>query len=150
MKREASKAVVDDNRGQVLEMWRRCYELVTEGDVSKKDALLAFSRSIAGMVWDAMYDDLRGEFISNDIEVILRRTSECDHFPYRANTVPLIRIRVEPPCGIMQGKTTVQKRDLLFGRKDGDIFLMAWPGEWSQDVFLVDKDLDDLINIFNG
>ncbi|MGP4019131.1 hypothetical protein [Saccharopolyspora sp. 5N708] len=37
-----------------------------------------------------------------------------------------------------QAKTDAEKRAMLGGADDGDLLLVAWPGEWSQDVFVVD------------
>lgn len=69
----------------------------------------------------------------------LRRASSVgDNFPYAAGRVTFILIK----DGIItQAKTRSQKRNVLQEAITDGVLLAAWPGEWSQDVFVVD-DLD--------
>lgn len=67
----------------------------------------------------------------------LRRTSSVDgRFPWRGQTVTLIRVDAK---GIVTQATRItDKRTLLLEAGPKDLVLAAWPGQWSQDVFLVD------------
>ncbi|WP_257980986.1 hypothetical protein [Streptomyces sp. CB02959] len=67
----------------------------------------------------------------------LRRTSSVEGgFPWRGQTVTLIRIDAK---GIVTQATRItEKRATLAQTGPKDLVLAAWPGQWSQDVFLVD------------
>jgi len=67
----------------------------------------------------------------------LRRTSAVEGaFPWRGQTVTLIRIDAK---GIVTQATRItEKRAMLTQAGPKDLVLAAWPGQWSQDVFLVD------------
>ncbi|RLU79332.1 hypothetical protein CTZ27_37270 [Streptomyces griseocarneus] len=67
----------------------------------------------------------------------LRRTSSVEGgFPWRGQTVTLVRIDAK---GIVtQATRTTEKRTMLAQAGAKDLVLAAWPGQWSQDVFLVD------------
>ena len=67
----------------------------------------------------------------------LRKASQQEHFPYLANTVTFIRVSVTDHV-IQQAKTKVQKRARVASAKESDILLAAWPGQWSQDIFVLD------------
>jgi len=66
----------------------------------------------------------------------LRPTSEVPSFPWLVKLVTLIR--VTPDGVITQAKSDAEKRTMLGEADEQDLVLAAWPGEWSQDVFLVD------------
>ncbi|MGW7082201.1 hypothetical protein ACWGH2_01700 [Streptomyces sp. NPDC054871] len=67
----------------------------------------------------------------------LRRTSTVeDEFPWRGQTVTLIRINAKGV--ITQATRITEKRAMLAQAEPKDLVLAAWPGQWSQDVFLVD------------
>jgi hypothetical protein len=66
----------------------------------------------------------------------LRRTSAAESFPWLARLVTLVRVGRDGVAS--QAKTDAEKRAMLGGADDGDLLLAAWPGEWSQDVFVVD------------
>lgn len=67
----------------------------------------------------------------------LRRTSAVEGgFPWRGQTVTLIR--VDAKGVVVQATRITEKRILLAQARPKDLVLAAWPGQWSQDVFLVD------------
>src|ERR1700683_1248655 len=66
----------------------------------------------------------------------LRRTSEATSFPWLAKLVTLVH--VTPGGVVTQAKSDAEKRDMLGGADEQDLLLAAWPGEWSQDVFVGD------------
>ncbi|MFC4326891.1 hypothetical protein ACFPC0_03380 [Streptomyces andamanensis] len=67
----------------------------------------------------------------------LRRTSGVEGaFPWRGQTVTLIR--VDAKGVVTQATRITEKRTLLAQAGPKDLVLAAWPGQWSQDVFLVD------------
>ncbi|MGW0465360.1 hypothetical protein ACWDX6_08825 [Streptomyces sp. NPDC003027] len=67
----------------------------------------------------------------------LRRTSSVeDGFPWRGQTVTLIR--VDAKGVVTQATRLTEKRTMLAQAGPKDLILAAWPGQWSQDVFLVD------------
>lgn len=66
----------------------------------------------------------------------LRRTSAAESFPWLSRLVTLIHI--DQSGVVSQAKTDAEKRAVLGGAGDRDLLLAAWPGEWSQDVFVVD------------
>ena len=68
----------------------------------------------------------------------LRKASEQEHFPYLAGTVTFIRISVTDNV-IQQAKTKAQKLAMVASAKENDILLAAWPGQWSQDIFVLDN-----------
>ena len=68
--------------------------------------------------------------------VALRRTSENEPFPWLLKLATLVRVARDGT--VQQAKTDGEKRALLGAARDGDLVLAAWPGEWSQDIFVVD------------
>jgi hypothetical protein len=66
----------------------------------------------------------------------LRRTSDSDYIPWRARDVTLIWIRTDGRITQAQGIT--DKRDALQEGADNDCLLLAWPGQYRQDIFLID------------
>ena len=66
----------------------------------------------------------------------LRPTSAVPSFPWLVRLVTLLRVR--PDGVIIQAKSDAEKRTLLGEADEQDLVLAAWPGEWSQDVFVVD------------
>jgi hypothetical protein len=73
----------------------------------------------------------------------IRKASEQNHFPYLGSTVTFIRISVADNV-IRQAKTKAEKRAMITSAKESDILLAAWPGQWSQDIFVLD-DRDELL-----
>ncbi|KEF06314.1 MULTISPECIES: hypothetical protein [Streptomyces] len=67
----------------------------------------------------------------------LRRTSSVEGgFPWRGQTVTLLRIDAK---GVVTQATRItEKRAMLAHAGPKDLVLAAWPGQWSQDVFVVD------------
>jgi hypothetical protein len=66
----------------------------------------------------------------------LRPTSAVESFPWLVKLVTLVRIT---PNGVVtQAKSDAEKRAMLGEAEEQDLVLAAWPGEWSQDVFVVD------------
>lgn len=65
----------------------------------------------------------------------LRRTSEADYVPWRAREVTLIRLREDGRITQAQGIT--EKREALREANPEDCLLLAWPGQYRQDVFLM-------------
>jgi hypothetical protein len=47
-------------------------------------------------------------------------------------------VRVTPDGVVTQAKSDAEKRTMLGEADEQDLVLAAWPGEWSQDVFVVD------------
>jgi len=68
----------------------------------------------------------------------LRKASVQEHFPYLGNTVTFIRISVIDNV-IQQARTKTEKRAMVTSAKESDILLAAWPGQWSQDIFVLDN-----------
>ncbi|MDI5979294.1 hypothetical protein [Amycolatopsis magusensis] len=68
--------------------------------------------------------------------VLLRRTSQNNQFPWQSNLVTLVRVGRDGT--VRQAQTDPEKRALVGAARDGDLLLAAWPGEWRQDVFVVD------------
>jgi len=68
--------------------------------------------------------------------IALRRTSHNESFPWLLRQVTLVRVTSDGTAE--QAKTDGEKRALLATAGDDDLVLAAWPGEWSQDVFVVD------------
>ncbi|MGH2714187.1 MAG: hypothetical protein ACRDM7_09955 [Thermoleophilaceae bacterium] len=67
----------------------------------------------------------------------LRRTSDSsDVFPRRAGDVTLIRISASG--AISQAQTIGEKREMVETARAGDCLLGAWPGQWRQDIFVID------------
>ncbi|KUN43126.1 MULTISPECIES: hypothetical protein [Streptomyces] len=67
----------------------------------------------------------------------LRRTSSVEGgFPWRGQTVTLLR--VDAKGVVTQATRVTEKRTMLAQAGTKDLILAAWPGQWSQDVFMVD------------
>jgi hypothetical protein len=66
----------------------------------------------------------------------LRPASTVSSFPWLVNLVTLVR--VTPDGVVTQAKSDAEKRAMLGEADEQDLVLAAWPGEWSQDVFVVD------------
>jgi hypothetical protein len=66
----------------------------------------------------------------------LRRTSEQDWVPWRARDVTMIRI--ERTGRISQAQGIEEKRRALDEAADRDCLLLAWPGQYRQDIFFID------------
>jgi hypothetical protein len=69
-------------------------------------------------------------------QVGLRRTSENEPFPWTARLVTLLRIGRDG--SVQQAKIDGEKAAMLGAAREGDLVLAAWPGDWSQDIFVVD------------
>jgi hypothetical protein len=66
----------------------------------------------------------------------LRRTSDAEHVSWRAGDVTLIWIT--EGGRITQAQRIEEKRSALRDAASSDCLLLAWPGQWRQDIFLVD------------
>jgi hypothetical protein len=66
----------------------------------------------------------------------LRATSSNEPFPWLVRLVTLVRITADGV--VTQAKSDAEKRAMLGTADERDLLLAAWPGEWSQDVFVVD------------
>lgn len=66
----------------------------------------------------------------------LRQTSDSDYVPWRERDVTLIWIRTDGRITQAQGIT--DKRDALQEAAEDDCLLLAWPGQYRQDIFLID------------
>lgn len=66
----------------------------------------------------------------------LRPASAVQSFPWLVKLVTLVR--VTPDGVVTQAKSDAEKRAMLGEADEQDLVLAAWPGEWSQDVFIVD------------
>jgi hypothetical protein len=65
----------------------------------------------------------------------LRSTSAVPSFPWLLRLVTLVRVK--PDGVVTQAKSDAEKRTMLGEADEHDLILAAWPGEWSQDVFVV-------------
>jgi hypothetical protein len=66
----------------------------------------------------------------------LRRTSLSDELPWLDRLVTLVRISADGE--VTQATTDRDKRAMIGTAGEQDLVLAAWPGQWSQDVFVVD------------
>ncbi len=66
----------------------------------------------------------------------LRATSLAASLPWLARLVTLVRVTANGV--VTQAKSDAEKRAMLSAADDRDLLLAAWPGEWSQDIFVVD------------
>src|ERR1700694_868377 len=67
----------------------------------------------------------------------LRRTSALGEvFPWRAQDVTFVCVTADGL--VTQAQTIGEKRAILEAADDGDLLLAAWPGQWRQDIFVVD------------
>ena len=66
----------------------------------------------------------------------LRSASNVTRLPWHARTVTLICVDADGV--VSQAKTVSEKRDLLDRATGRDLVLVAWPGQWSQDIYVVD------------
>lgn len=66
----------------------------------------------------------------------LRSTNAVSSFPWLLRLVTLVRVTADGV--ITQAKSDAEKRTMLGEADEQDLVLAAWPGEWSQDVFVVD------------
>lgn len=67
----------------------------------------------------------------------LRRTSASgEGFPWRAQDVTFVCVTADGL--VTQAQTIGEKRAMLGAADNGDLLLAAWPGQWRQDIFVVD------------
>ncbi|MDQ6775218.1 MAG: hypothetical protein M3071_03130 [Actinomycetota bacterium] len=66
----------------------------------------------------------------------LRRTSDQERVPWRARDVTLVWIQANGR--VAQAQRIEEKRDALRTAEGEDLLLLAWPGAYRQDIFLVD------------
>lgn len=66
----------------------------------------------------------------------LRQTSSAESLPWLARTVTLLRVGEDGV--VTQAKTDSEKRAVLGAATGQELLVVAWPGEWSQDLFVVD------------
>ncbi len=76
---------------------------------------------------------MRGKIV---FDARLRTTSSAESLPWLAGTVTLLRIGADGL--VTQAKTDAAKRAMLGAAEETDLLIVAWPGEWSQDLFVVD------------
>jgi len=72
----------------------------------------------------------------------LRKTSTVTGttIPWKRPLVALIRLRVTTGgCEIFYGRTLGDKRTILVETNPSDCVLVAWPGQHSQDVLVLDS-----------
>lgn len=74
--------------------------------------------------------------VTADVHVLLRDASTATRLPWQARTVTLVCVGADGV--VAQAKTVPEKRDLLDMAGRRDLVLVAWPGQWSQDVHVVD------------
>jgi hypothetical protein len=68
----------------------------------------------------------------------LRRTSDsADSFPWRARDVTVIHVAASSGL-VTQAQGITEKRAVLDAAAEEDLLLVAWPGQWRQDVFVID------------
>lgn len=66
----------------------------------------------------------------------LRRTSQNGDLPWLDRLVTLVRVSADGE--VTQATSDRDKREMIGSSGDQDLVLVAWPGQWSQDVFVVD------------
>jgi hypothetical protein len=66
----------------------------------------------------------------------LRTASSSTRLPWHGRTVTLICVGADGV--VTQAKTVAEKRALLDRATGKDLVLVAWPGQWSQDIYVVD------------
>ncbi|GAA1632583.1 hypothetical protein [Actinoplanes couchii] len=66
----------------------------------------------------------------------LRSTSANPEIPWLSEPVTLIHVGLDG--SVAQAESETEKRRMLGTAHDEDLLLAAWPGQWSQDVFVVD------------
>jgi hypothetical protein len=66
----------------------------------------------------------------------LRNASSVRRLPWLGRSVTLLR--VDSTGVVQQAKTDSEKRSLLESATSKDLVLVAWPGQWSQDIYVVD------------
>jgi hypothetical protein len=66
----------------------------------------------------------------------LRSASTASRLPWLGRSVTLLR--VDSTGVVHQAKTDSEKRSLLACAMSKDLVLVAWPGQWSQDIYVVD------------
>lgn len=123
---------------EALEGWHRIKDLVVEGTISEDEAVNAHTRHVYEMCHDIIRQELMDEKPGEQSEwqIKLRYTSNQDWFPWTDRDVTFIRINPNDHV-ICQAKTKAQKRDLILSALPSDLLLAAWPGKWSQDIFLI-------------
>lgn len=68
----------------------------------------------------------------------LRRTSDsADIFPWRARDVTFIHVAASSGL-VTQAQGITEKRAMLDAATEDDLLLVAWPGQWRQDIFVID------------
>jgi hypothetical protein len=66
----------------------------------------------------------------------LRNASGSTRLPWHGRAVTLICVGADGL--VTQAKTVAEKRALLDRATRKDLVLVAWPGQWSQDIYVVD------------
>lgn len=66
----------------------------------------------------------------------LRSASSAARLPWLGRSVTLLR--VDSTGVVAQAKTDSEKRALLESATRKDLVLIAWPGQWSQEIYVVD------------
>jgi len=66
----------------------------------------------------------------------LRSASSASRLPWLGRSVTLLC--VDSTRLVHQAKTDSEKRALLASATSKDLVLVAWPGQWSQDIYVVD------------
>jgi hypothetical protein len=66
----------------------------------------------------------------------LHKTSEAEDVPWRARDVALVWITREGH--IRQAAGIEDKRVSIREAHPDDVLLLAWPGRWRQDIFVID------------
>jgi hypothetical protein len=66
----------------------------------------------------------------------LRSASSAGRLPWLGRSVTVLR--VDSTGVVQQAKTDSEKRSLLESATSKDLVLVAWPGQWSQDIYVVD------------
>ena len=66
----------------------------------------------------------------------LRSVSGAARLPWLGRSVTLLC--VDTTGVVYQAKTDSEKRSLLASATSKDLVLVGWPGQWSQDIYVVD------------
>lgn len=80
-------------------------------------------------------------------ETPLRQTADKKDFPYMGNLVTFIKFSPDKLM-ITQAKGVAEKKAILQAAGPTDVILAAWPGKFSQDVFVIADPKKVLAEVF--
>jgi hypothetical protein len=109
----------------VSDFWYKLFLLIGPVSVTGSAGLKTGVASVRGVPRFAAFDTSS-----------LRNASGAGRLPWLGRSVTLLR--VDSTGVVRQAKTDSEKRALLESATSKDLVLVAWPGQWSQDIYVVD------------